>query len=81
MMALVRGWVLVLGGTHEVDRSGAHRRGGVTGGGCVVQLAQPCHITTSAKLLASFEDAGIIGRMKKGIPIHDVNRLDSVGME
>ena len=35
----------------------------------------------SAKLLASFEEAGIIGRTKKGILIHDVNRLDSVGME
>ena len=39
------------------------------------------HITTATKLLASFEDAGIISRMKEGILIHDVNRLDSVGME
>ena len=39
------------------------------------------HITTATKLLASFEDAGIISRTKEGILIHDVNRLDSVGME
>lgn len=39
------------------------------------------HITTATKLLASFEDAGIISRTKEGILICDVNRLDSVGME
>ena len=39
------------------------------------------HITTATKLLASFEDAGIISRTKEGILIHDVNRLDSVGMD
>ena len=50
-------------------------------GGRVVQLAQPCLITTSTKLLASFEDAGIISRTKEGTLICDVNRLDSVGME
>ena len=40
-----------------------------------------CHITTATKLLASFEDTGIISRTKEGVLIHDVNRLDSVGME
>lgn len=32
-------------------------------------------------LFAPFEDAGVISRTKEGIPIHDVNRLDSMGME
>lgn len=40
-----------------------------------------CHITTVTKLLASFEDVGIVSRSKEGILIHDVNRLDGVGME
>lgn len=81
MMASARGWVLVSGGMHEVDRGGAHRRGDDVGGGGTVQLVRPYRATTATKLLASFEDTGIISRTKEGILICEVNRLDSVGME
>ena len=81
MMASARGWVLASGGTHGIECSGAHGRGGEVGGSGAVQLVWPCRVATATKLLASFEDADIISRTKEGILIHDVNRLDSVGME
>ena len=67
-------------GTPSVSDVSEGRSGDVGGGGAV-QLVRSYRATTATKLLASFEDASIISRTKEGILIHDVNRLDSMGME